>query len=97
MSEFLLNVILTAWIYCLTLAGIFSLKKAPKDVRIVLICSIIILFSIFNAWVINIKEKTLPLDVIDREWNRYADFCRQEHISWSDLTFPEWLSLEASE
>lgn len=97
MSDFLLNIVLTAWKYCVFLAAIFSLKKAPKDVRIFLICSIIILFSVLNAWVININLKTLPLDVIDREWNKYVNFCRQEHISWSDLTFPEWLSIEGSE
>jgi hypothetical protein len=79
------------------LAGIVSLKKAPKDVRIILISLIVILFGLVNAFVMNIKEKTLPLDVIDKEWDRYVDFCKQEHISWSDVTFPEWLSIEASE
>ena len=97
MSDFISNTLLTAWIYCLFLAGIFSVRQASKNIRIFLICLIIILFSVFNAWVMNIKEKTLPLEAVDKEWNRYVIYCREEHISWSDLTFPEWLSLEVSE
>jgi len=97
MSDFILNTFCTVWMYCVVLAGIVSLKKAPKDVRIILIALMIILLGLINAFVMNIKEKTLPLDVIDKEWDRYVDFCKQEHISWSDLTFPEWLSIEASE
>ena len=97
MSDFFWNAVSTAWIYCLSLAGIFSIKQTSKKVRIFLICSVIILFSVFNAWVMSIKEKTIPLGAVDKEWEMYVVYCRQEHISWSDLTFPEWLSLKTSE
>lgn len=97
MSDFISNTFCAVWMYCVVLAGIVGLKKAPKDVRIILISLMIILFGLVNAFVMNIKEKALPLDVIDKEWDRYVVFCKEQHISWNDLTFPEWLSIEASE
>lgn len=97
MSDFFGNTVSTAWMFCLFLAGMFSIKQTSKKFRIFLICSIIILFSVFNAWIMNIKENTLPVEAVEKEWNRYVMFCKQEHISWNDITFPEWLSLVASE
>jgi len=61
MADFILNALCTAWIYCISLAAIFGLKKAPKDVRILLTCLIIILFSIVNAFIMNVKENTLNI------------------------------------
>ena len=93
MSDFFWNIFSTVWMYVLSLAGIYSVKQTPKKICIFLICLIIILFSVLNAWVMSIKENTLPLEVIDKEWGEYVDYCRQEHISWSELTFPDWLSI----
>ena len=54
-------------------------------------------FSLLNGWIMCVNQNKIPVETVSKEWNRYATHCKQEHISWSDLTFPEWLSLVASE
>ena len=40
----------------------------------------------------SVNENKIPVEEVEKEWNRYVMFCKQEHISWSDITFPDWLS-----
>ena len=68
-----------------------------KNTRRFLILLIIVAFSIYSGFAMSVNQNKIPVEAVEREWNRYVVYCRQEHISWSDLTFPEWLSIEASE
>jgi hypothetical protein len=97
MSDFLIFVLASAMLYFFSLVPIeYAFSKSEK-VKICLICLVIVVFSIVNGWLMYFNQNILPLDAVDKEWDRYVEYCRQEHISWSDLTFPEWLSLKASE
>ena len=97
MSDFLIFAFSTATLYFVSLLGIEYANGKTKKVKNRLICLIIVVFSIINGWVMYINQNKLPIETVDREWDRYVIFCRQEHISWSDITFPEWISLVASE
>jgi hypothetical protein len=88
---------MTAISYCISLLCVEYANSKPKDIKIILISLIVLAFSIWNGWAMNVKQNTLSLDAIEQEWERYVSYCKEEHISWSDLTFPEWLSVEASE
>ena len=96
MSDILIFSFATAMLYSYSLLGIEYAKSKTEKVKIRLICLVIVVFSIFNGWLMYFNRNVLPLDAVDKEWDRYVAYCRQEHISWSDLTFPEWLSLKAS-
>jgi hypothetical protein len=96
MSDFLIFVLASAMLYFFSIVPIeYAVGKSEK-VKIRLICLVIVVFSIVNGWLMYFNRNVLPLDAVDKEWDRYVTYCRQEHISWSDLTFPEWLSLKAS-
>lgn len=97
MSDFLGCVLASAMLYFSTLVPIEYAFSKSKKVQIRLIFLVLVVFSIVNGWLMYFNQNTLPLDIVDKEWDRYVVYCRQEHISWSDLTFPEWLSLKASE
>lgn len=97
MSGFLFFVLASAMLYFFSLVPIEYAFSKSKKVKIRLICLVIVVFSIVNGWAMYFNHNVLPLGAVDKEWDRYVDYCRQEHISWSDLTFPEWLSLYASE
>lgn len=96
MSDFLIFVLASAMLYFFSIVPIeYAFGKSEK-VKTRLICLVIVVFSIVNGWLMYFNRNVLPLDAVDKEWDRYVAYCRQEHISWSDLTFPEWLSLKAS-
>ena len=97
MSDILIFSFATAMLYSYSLLGIEYAKSKTKKVKKCLICFIILAFSILNGWALSVNQNILSLDAVHKEWDRYVVYCRQEHISWSDLTFPEWLSLKASE
>lgn len=83
--------------YMFSLAGIEYAKDKPKKVRRFLTCSIIIAFSLLTTWTIKINECKIPIEAVEKEWRKYVSYCHDEHISWNELTFPEWLNIEASE
>lgn len=95
MPKFLLYVFLSAWVYFLSMAGVEYAYSKTEKVRRNLIILIMIVFSIFNGWAMSINEKKIPIDSVEKEWNKYTIYCKENHISWSELTFPEWMSLEA--
>lgn len=97
MSDFFISVLLSAMLYFVSLVPIEYAYSKTKKTKIKLICLVAVVFGILNGWIMSVNENKLPLKVVNKEWDRYVSYCRQEHISWSDLTFPEWLSLEASE
>ena len=97
MSDFLIFSLVSAFAYSISLLAIKYAKGKTKKVKHRLICLIVLAFSLWNGWAMSVNQNTLPLEVVEKEWNRYVVYCRQEHISWSDLTFPEWLSTEADE
>lgn len=89
--------IASAMLYFFSLVPIsYALEKTEKTKRYI-ICLIIIAFGIVNSFVITLIQNQISVDAVEKEWNKYTDYCRQEHISWSELTFPEWLSLKSSE
>ena len=96
MSDFFITVLLSAMLYFVSLVPIEYANSKTKKTKINIACLVAVAFGILSWWVMNINKNTLHLEAIDKEWDRYVVYCRQEHISWSDLTFPEWLSLEAS-
>lgn len=97
MSDFFISVLLSAMLYFISLVPIEYAYSKTKKTKINLICLVAIVFGIVNGWIMSVNENKLPLEAVNKEWERYVIYCRQEHISWNDLTFPEWLSLEASE
>lgn len=97
MPDFLLFTFISAFAYFVSLLGLEYANGKTKKVKHRLICLIILVFSLWNGWALSVNQNILPLEVVDKEWDRYVIYCKQEHISWSDLTFPEWLLLEASE
>ena len=97
MSDILWFAYSSAIICCGVLWCIEYARSKPKNIKYPLIGLIILVFSLLNGWLMNVNQNKLPLDAVESKWNEYADYCRQEHISWSEITFPEWLSLECSE
>ncbi len=97
MSDFFVSVLLSAMLYFISLVPIEYAYSKTEKTKINLICLVAVTFGIVNGWMMSVNENKLPLETVDKEWDRYVIYCRQEHISWSDLTFPEWLSLVASE
>lgn len=96
MSNYLLNVIASALAYFFSLLGIgYAFSKAGK-IKAGITFAVIIAFSLYNGWALKLCEDRIPIDAVEEAWVRYAEYCREEHVSWSDLTFPEWLSIEAS-
>lgn len=97
MADFLIFSFATAMLYFFSLVPIeYAFGKSQKTQGII-ICLVVAVFSIVNGWLMYFNKNASPLDAVDKEWDMYVVYCRQEHISWSDLTFPEWLSLKASE
>lgn len=97
MSDVLWFAFATAISYCISLLCIEYANRKPKDIKTILISLIVLAFSLQNGWAMSVNQNKIPVEAVEKEWNRYVVYCRQEHISWSDLTFPEWLSIEASE
>ena len=93
MGDFLLFFISSAMIYFCTLVPLEYAFRKSKKTQMCIIVLVTVVFSIVNGWVILVNQNKIPVDAVEKEWDRYTDFCRQEHISWSDLTFPEWLSM----
>ena len=81
-------------VYCFSLGGIEYAREKSKKVRVNLIIVITLAFSLFCAWTVGINEKKIPIDNVEKAWESYTEFCREQHISWSELTFPEWLSTQ---
>lgn len=97
MSDFLCFVLASAMLYFFSLVPIeYAFGKSEK-VKIRIICLVIVVFSIVNGWAMSVNQDKIPLDSVEKAWENYTNFCSEEHISWSDLTFPEWLSLKTSE
>ncbi len=97
MSDILWFAFSTAVLYCFSLVGIEYARDKTKKVRVFLTSFIIVVFSIVNGWIINVNFKKIPVTSIEKEWCNYTAFCKEEHISWNELTFPEWLELKQSE
>ncbi len=97
MMDFLVLMLITAILLFFALVGIEYASSKSKRTRIFLVCSIILAFSTLNAWVITINQNKIPIDSVEKAWNDYTEECREQHISWNELTFPEWLSIKASE
>lgn len=95
MSDFLIFAFITAFAYCFSLVGIEQARKKSGKVRCILIVLIIAIFSVLNGWAMSINEDKIPIDFVEKEWDRYVIDCKQNHISWNELTFPEWLSIES--
>lgn len=97
MSDFLIFVLSSAMLYFVSLVPIEYAFGESEKTKKYIISLVIVAFSILNGWLMYFNKSVLLLESVDKEWNKYVIYCREEHISWSDLTFPEWLSLEASE
>ncbi len=94
MSDFLLYVIVTGMLYLVSLCCvIYALEKTGKT-KVALIATITIVFSVIIAFGLHVRENAIPLDAVEKQWKRYTAFCKENHISWSDCTFPEWLNYE---
>lgn len=96
MADFLSFVFATVMAYLFSLAGVEYAQGKSKKTRRILICLITLAFSIINGWMMYINLNTISINEVDKAWRRYTTYCRQEHISWNEITFPEWLSIEAS-
>lgn len=97
MNDIIINAIAMAIAYLISLAGMEYAASKGGKVKILLIILIITVFSLFGGWAIAFNENKIPIDAVEKEWKRYTIYCREEHISWNEITFPEWLSLQASE
>lgn len=97
MSDFLCFSCVTAIAYFISLLVLEYANSKEKKARQILICLVVIVFSFWNGWAMKCNQDVLPLEAVDKEWERYVIYCKQEHISWSDLTFPEWLLVEDSQ
>lgn len=94
MGDFLILMLSAAMILFFVLAGI---EYAKSKSSIILICLVFIVFSAVFAWMITVNENKIPVEKVEKAWNEYAQECKEQHISWSELTFPEWLNIKASE
>lgn len=97
MSDFFGFSLASAMLYFVSLVVVDYAYRKTKKTKQFLVCLVLVAFSILNGWMLCVNQNKIPVEAVSREWNRYATHCKQEHISWSDLTFPEWLSLVASE
>ena len=96
MSNFLLYVLITMIVFFFSLSGIEYANSKPKRFRFFLIAIIMLTFSIWNAWALTVNENKIPIKNVEKLWYEYAAHCKEEHISWNELTFPKWLEIEAS-
>ncbi|MBQ4556560.1 MAG: hypothetical protein IJA60_02805 [Clostridia bacterium] len=97
MMDFLILMLITAILLFFVLVGIEYASSKSKRTRIFLVYSIILAFSALNAWVITVNQNKIPIDSVEKAWNDYTKECREQHISWNELTFPEWLGFKAAE
>lgn len=96
MSDFLCFALATAMAYFFSLAGIEYAQDKPKDIKILLICLITVVLSVFNAWAITVNQNKIPIASVEKKWNEYINYCKEENISWDEYPFPHWLTVEAS-
>lgn len=97
MSDFFIYAFSTAVVYFFSLVGIEYAYSKSRKVRLFLVCTIITAFSLFNGWVINVNKNRIPISSVEKAWNEYTTYCKEEHISWNELTFPDWLALTDAE
>ena len=97
MTDFLYFSFASAILYFISLVVIYYAYGRTKKIKLFLICLVVVTFGIFNGWAMSVNQDKIPLDSVEKAWENYTNFCSEEHISWSDLTFPEWLSLKTSE
>lgn len=95
MSDFFIFFISSAMIYFCTLVPLEYAFRKSKKTQMCIIGLVAVVFSIVNGRVILVNQNKIPVDAVEKEWDKYVIYCRQEHISWSDLTFPEWLDLDS--
>ena len=80
MSDFFISVLLSAMLYFISLVPIEYAFSKTKKTKINLICLVAVAFGILSGWVMSVNQNTLSLDVVDKEWDRYVIYCRDEHI-----------------
>ena len=96
MSDFLIDFLACAMLCSqLILAAEISNDKSEKLQTAIKIFAVVV-FSLVLVWLLNINRQKIPLDKVEEAWNQYTDYCKENHISWSEYTFPEWLSGEDS-
>ena len=83
--------------YFFSLLPLEYAKDKSKRVCAMIYCLVIFGFSILNGWQMNINLNKIPVSSVEKEWKEYTLYCKEEHISWDELTFPEWLAIVASE
>ena len=96
MSNFLCFTLVTALVYLFSLVGIGYANSKSKKVRTCLVCLIILAFSVWNGWAMSANNDKVPISSVEKAWGEYTNYCKEEHISWNELPFPEWLVAEAS-
>ena len=92
MSDYLWYVVGTAMLYLYSLVPLSYASDKSKKTKRFIIGLVVLVFSLGNGWIMSVNENKIPVEEVEKEWNRYVMFCKQEHISWSDITFPDWLS-----
>ena len=97
MSDFLVNTLMFGAVYLFSLLGISYARIKPKKIQIAIIAIVTIAFSLYMATIMQIGINRIPIDTIEKEWKRYTTHCEENHISWSEYTFSEWLGVEASQ
>lgn len=96
MSDFLINAIVIGAVYLFSLLGISYAANKSKKIRIAVIAAVTVAFSFYVAAAAIIGTKRIPTNVVEKEWKRYTEYCKENHISWGEYTFPEWLEVETS-
>ena len=94
MSDFLIYFIVSVLIYSFSLVGIEYAYAKPPKTRRALIILIIVAFGLLNGLALKLKDKIIPVDAVEKKWAEYEEYCKQEPEE--ELTFPEWLDVEAS-
>ena len=97
MTDFICFVFSTAMLYFFSLLPLEYAKDKSKKTCAVIVCLVIAGFSILNGWAMNINLNKIPMDSVEKSWEEYVTYCKEEQISWNELTFPEWLGVKASE
>lgn len=99
MADFLWFAVGTAVLYFFSLACLAPLvgkNIESKELRIIIFCLVIIVFSLLNAYLLYNQLHTLSIEDIENAWKEYVEYCSDQHVSWNEFTFPEWASSQAS-
>ena len=96
MLDFLMDMFATGMLLFILFAVVEYANSKSKKIRIMLICLISVTFCTCNAWCIKINRNTIPVSAVAETWREYTLYCRKESISWNELTFPEWLSINSA-